>query len=55
MRRLAPRVVRRLVAETDVRPRHLVLPVFVAEGLDAHIPRGYRTVLSSGKTLAASG
>jgi porphobilinogen synthase len=26
---------RRLVAETDVRPRHLVLPMFVAEGLDA--------------------
>jgi porphobilinogen synthase len=24
---------RRLVAETDVRPRHLILPVFVAEGL----------------------
>jgi porphobilinogen synthase len=29
---------RRLVAETDVRPRHLVLPVFVAEGLDAPRP-----------------
>ncbi len=29
---------RRLVAETDVRPRHLVLPVFVAEGLDAPKP-----------------
>jgi len=29
---------RRLVAETDVRPRHLVLPVFVAEGLNAPKP-----------------
>jgi porphobilinogen synthase len=29
---------RRLTAETDVRPRHLVLPVFVAEGLDAPKP-----------------
>ncbi|MFC5142211.1 porphobilinogen synthase [Actinomycetospora rhizophila] len=29
---------RRLVAETEVRPRHLVLPVFVAEGLDAPRP-----------------
>jgi porphobilinogen synthase len=29
---------RRLVAETDVRPRHLVLPVFVAEGIDAPKP-----------------
>ena len=29
---------RRLVAETDVRPRHLVLPMFVAEGLDAPKP-----------------
>ncbi len=29
---------RRLVAETDVRPRHLVLPVFLAEGLDAPKP-----------------
>ncbi|WP_433803820.1 porphobilinogen synthase [Actinomycetospora sp. CA-084318] len=29
---------RRLVSETDVRPRHLVLPVFVAEGLDAPKP-----------------
>jgi porphobilinogen synthase len=29
---------RRLVAETEVRPRHLVLPVFVAEGLDAPKP-----------------
>ncbi|GAA4942161.1 porphobilinogen synthase [Actinomycetospora succinea] len=29
---------RRLVAETDVRPRHLILPVFVAEGLDAPRP-----------------
>jgi len=29
---------RRLVAETDVRPRHLVLPAFVAEGLDAPRP-----------------
>jgi porphobilinogen synthase len=29
---------RRLVAETDVRPRHLVLPVFVAEGLEAPKP-----------------
>jgi porphobilinogen synthase len=26
---------RRLVAETEVRPRHLVLPAFVAEGADA--------------------
>lgn len=25
---------RRLVAETDVRPRHLILPVFVGEGLE---------------------
>ncbi|MDD7938155.1 porphobilinogen synthase [Actinomycetospora lutea] len=30
--------IRRLVAETEVRPRHLVLPVFVAEGLDAPRP-----------------
>ncbi|MEJ2863025.1 porphobilinogen synthase [Actinomycetospora flava] len=30
--------IRRLVAETDVRPRHLILPVFVAEGLDAPKP-----------------
>ena len=29
---------RRLVAETEVRPRHLVLPVFVAEGADAPRP-----------------
>jgi porphobilinogen synthase len=29
---------RRLVAETDVRPRHLVLPVFVGEGLDSPRP-----------------
>ncbi|GLZ50938.1 porphobilinogen synthase [Actinomycetospora sp. NBRC 106378] len=29
---------RRLVSETDVRPRHLVLPVFVAEGLDGPKP-----------------
>jgi porphobilinogen synthase len=29
---------RRLVAETEVRPRHLVLPVFLAEGLDAPKP-----------------
>ena len=29
---------RRLVSETDVRPRHLVLPVFVREGLDAAQP-----------------
>ncbi|GAA4812359.1 porphobilinogen synthase [Actinomycetospora chlora] len=29
---------RRLVAETEVRPRHLVLPVFVAEGVDAPRP-----------------
>ena len=29
---------RRLTAETDVRPRHLVLPVFVGEGLDAPKP-----------------
>ncbi|MEJ2868486.1 porphobilinogen synthase [Actinomycetospora sp. OC33-EN08] len=29
---------RRLVAETEVRPRNLVLPVFVAEGLDAPKP-----------------
>ncbi|WP_026204244.1 porphobilinogen synthase [Actinomycetospora chiangmaiensis] len=29
---------RRLVSETDVRPRHLVLPVFVAEGLDSPKP-----------------
>lgn len=30
--------IRRLVAETDLRPRHLVLPVFVREGLDAPRP-----------------
>lgn len=29
---------RRLVAETDLRPRHLVLPMFVREGLDAPVP-----------------
>ena len=29
---------RRLVSETDVLPRHLVLPVFLAEGLDAPKP-----------------
>ena len=29
---------RRLVAETEVRPRQLILPVFVAEGLDAPRP-----------------
>jgi porphobilinogen synthase len=29
---------RRLVAETEVRPRHLVLPAFVAEGADAPRP-----------------
>ena len=29
---------RRLVTETDVRPRHLVLPMFVGEGLDAPRP-----------------
>ena len=29
---------RRLVSETEVRPRHLVLPVFLAEGLDAPRP-----------------
>ena len=29
---------RRLVSETDLRPRHLVLPVFVREGLDAAQP-----------------
>ena len=29
---------RRLVFETDVRPRHLVLPVFLGEGLDAPRP-----------------
>lgn len=29
---------RRLVAETDLRPRHLVLPVFVGEGLAAPKP-----------------
>ncbi|MDL5155321.1 porphobilinogen synthase [Actinomycetospora termitidis] len=29
---------RRLVSETEVRPRNLVLPVFVAEGLDAPKP-----------------
>ncbi len=29
---------RRLTAETEVRPRNLVLPVFVAEGLDAPKP-----------------
>jgi porphobilinogen synthase len=31
---------RRLVAETDVRPRHLILPVFVAECLDEPRPIG---------------
>ena len=29
---------RRLVAETEVRPRHLILPVFLAEGIDAPRP-----------------
>jgi len=29
---------RRLVSETEVRPRHLVLPVFLAEGIDAPRP-----------------
>jgi porphobilinogen synthase len=29
---------RRLVSETDLRPRHLVLPLFVREGLDAPQP-----------------
>jgi porphobilinogen synthase len=29
---------RRLVSETEVRPRHLVLPVFLGEGLDAPRP-----------------
>ena len=38
---------RRLVAETEVRPRHLVLPVFVAEGADVPRPiaRRNRTIL----------
>ncbi|MFC5065411.1 porphobilinogen synthase [Actinomycetospora atypica] len=31
---------RRLVSETDVLPRHLVLPVFLAEGLDSPRPIG---------------
>jgi porphobilinogen synthase len=31
----ASAAMRRLVSETDVRPRHLVLPVFVREGLEA--------------------
>ncbi len=31
---------RRLVSETDLRPRHLVLPLFVREGLDAPQPIG---------------
>ncbi|SFC21486.1 porphobilinogen synthase [Nocardioides terrae] len=29
---------RRMVAETSVEPRHLVLPVFVREGIDAPVP-----------------
>jgi porphobilinogen synthase len=47
-RNLAPRIrprrlrqsaaMRRLVSETDLRPRHLVLPLFVREGLDAPQP-----------------
>lgn len=31
---------RRLVSETDLRPRHFVLPLFVREGLDAPQPIG---------------
>jgi porphobilinogen synthase len=31
---------RRLVAETDLRPRQLVLPVFVREGIDEPVPVG---------------
>ena len=31
---------RRLVGETDLRPRHLVLPLFVREGLEAPQPIG---------------
>jgi len=31
---------RRLVAETDLRPRQLVLPMFVREGIDAPVPVG---------------
>src|ERR671924_896571 len=29
---------RRLVAETDLRPRHLVLPLFVREGVTEPVP-----------------
>ncbi len=29
---------RRLVAETDLRPRQLVLPMFVREGIDEPVP-----------------
>jgi len=31
---------RRLVAETDLRPRQLVLPMFVREGIDEPVPVG---------------
>ena len=30
--------VRRLVSETDLRPRHLVLPLFVREGITEPVP-----------------
>src|ERR687888_1786634 len=33
-----PPAVRRLVAETDLRPRHLVLPLFVKEGATEPVP-----------------
>lgn len=33
--RTTPPAMRRLVAETSLEPRHLVLPMFVADGIDA--------------------
>ena len=41
---------RRLVAETEVRPRHLVLPAFVAEGLDAPLYTCDRKLAAGGHT-----
>lgn len=48
---------RKLVAETEIRPSHLMLPVFVAEGLDeprpiAAMPGVYQHTLDSVRRLA---
>ncbi len=50
--------VRRLVAETTVEPRHLVLPMFVADGIDepreiASMPGVYQHTRDSLRRAAA--